>query len=239
MAMECQGDTREYYKNWYLLFRHIGISSSLLRGKMAARRTLVGHIRYHKAQKVACQKVRRAVIRGELPNLKATTVICVDCKVRRATNYEHRDYGKPLEVDPVCRSCNLKRGEGLIPSSTPKKLENSRRLLRKKAWRLKMKAIYLLKMRRYEEAMSQNGGTMRIAKKLEDKKCALGECGVTFTPLVYWQICCSKEHAKKLRYLRRQHRIKEALEVAEASEGADGVTTGLSGRGVPNGSKGQ
>jgi len=77
---------------------------------------------------------------------------------------------------------------------------------------------------------------MRIAKKLDVKKCALGECGIEFTPLVYWQICCSKEHAKKLRYLRRQHRIKEALEVVDASEAPDGVT-GMSGRGIPNGDK--
>ena len=84
-----------------------------------------------------------------------------------------------------------------------------------------------------------DGESMRIAKKLEDKKCALGECGITFTPLVYWQICCSKEHAKKLRYLRRQHRIKEALEVAEASEGVEGVTgaAGMAGKGIPNGDK--
>jgi len=80
--------------------------------------------------------------------------------------------------------------------------------------------------------------TMRIAKKLDVKKCALPECGIEFTPLVYWQICCSKDHAKRLRYLRRQHRIKEALEVVDASEGAEGVTgaTGMSGRGIPNGS---
>ena len=86
-----------------------------------------------------------------------------------------------------------------------------------------------------------DGGTTmsRPAKKLDVKKCALGECGVEFTPLVYWQICCSKDHAKRLRYLRRQHRIREALEVADASEGAEGVSgmAGFSGRGVPNGDK--
>lgn len=80
---------------------------------------------------------------------------------------------------------------------------------------------------------ARNGGTMRIAKKLDVKKCALAECGIEFTPLVYWQICCSKDHAKRLRYLRRQHRIKEALEVVDASESG----LGLTGRGVPNGDK--
>jgi hypothetical protein len=26
--------------------------------------------------------------------------------------YEHRDYTKPLQVEPVCRSCNALRGPG-------------------------------------------------------------------------------------------------------------------------------
>jgi predicted RNA-binding Zn-ribbon protein involved in translation (DUF1610 family) len=34
---------------------------------------------------------------------------CVDCG-DKATDYDHRDYNKPLEVDPVCRPCNFKRG---------------------------------------------------------------------------------------------------------------------------------
>ncbi|MFA5633142.1 MAG: hypothetical protein WC997_16665 [Porticoccaceae bacterium] len=27
-----------------------------------------------------------------------------------ATDYDHRDYRKPLSVEPVCRRCNLSRG---------------------------------------------------------------------------------------------------------------------------------
>jgi hypothetical protein len=34
---------------------------------------------------------------------------CADCG-KPATDYDHRDYRKPLEVEPVCHSCNLKRG---------------------------------------------------------------------------------------------------------------------------------
>lgn len=37
---------------------------------------------------------------------------CVDCGAV-AEVYDHRDYSKPLDVQPVCRSCNLKRGPGL------------------------------------------------------------------------------------------------------------------------------
>lgn len=44
--------------------------------------------------------------------------LCVDCGAK-ATDYDHRDYNKPIDVEPVCRSCNLKRGpakplEGVI-----------------------------------------------------------------------------------------------------------------------------
>lgn len=35
---------------------------------------------------------------------------CVDCGAP-ATMYDHRNYYKPLEVEPVCRSCNGKRGQ--------------------------------------------------------------------------------------------------------------------------------
>lgn len=34
---------------------------------------------------------------------------CVDCGAP-ARQYDHRDYSKPLSVEPVCRSCNLNRG---------------------------------------------------------------------------------------------------------------------------------
>lgn len=39
----------------------------------------------------------------------AGDVPCVDCG-KPACQYDHRDYTKPLEVVPVCRSCNYKRG---------------------------------------------------------------------------------------------------------------------------------
>lgn len=51
--------------------------------------------------------VGAAVRRGELP--PASTLACVDCN-KPARDYDHRDNAKPLEVEPVCRSCNKKRG---------------------------------------------------------------------------------------------------------------------------------
>lgn len=38
--------------------------------------------------------------------------LCVDCG-KTAREYDHRDYNKPLDVQPVCRSCNLKRGPAI------------------------------------------------------------------------------------------------------------------------------
>ena len=50
---------------------------------------------------------------GEL--LPATAFKCVDCE-RPATVYDHRDYSKPLAVEPVCRSCNVMRGPAAHPA---------------------------------------------------------------------------------------------------------------------------
>jgi hypothetical protein len=51
-----------------------------------------------------------AVKIGFLPH--PTLYKCVDCKRRQAECYDHRDYSKPLQVDPVCLRCNSSRGKG-------------------------------------------------------------------------------------------------------------------------------
>lgn len=58
----------------------------------------------------AHQVVRCAVDRGDLPRIKTQT--CVDCGAP-ASDYDHRDYNKPLDVEPTCRSCNLARGPAI------------------------------------------------------------------------------------------------------------------------------
>lgn len=60
--------------------------------------------------KRAHYEVRRAVRNGLLR--PAHELACVDCS-KSAREYDHRDYAKPLDVVPVCRSCNLKRGPAL------------------------------------------------------------------------------------------------------------------------------
>lgn len=55
------------------------------------------------------QLVAKAIRRKELrpPN----EYQCADCD-KQAEVYEHRDYRAPLAVEPVCRSCNQRRGPG-------------------------------------------------------------------------------------------------------------------------------
>jgi len=49
---------------------------------------------------------------GLLP--KPSEFKCADCD-KQAEAYDHRDYNKPLDVEPVCRRCNSLRGKA-IPS---------------------------------------------------------------------------------------------------------------------------
>lgn len=58
----------------------------------------------------AVADVGKAIRRGELP--KASALHCADCG-GQASDYDHRDYNKPLDVQPVCRSCNKLRGPAI------------------------------------------------------------------------------------------------------------------------------
>lgn len=63
-----------------------------------------------KLKSKASYLVNLAVRKGKLAPV--TSLICIDCGAP-ATRYDHRDYTKPLEVEPVCYSCNYWRGPGL------------------------------------------------------------------------------------------------------------------------------
>jgi len=78
--------------------------------KSRNRRTMVNRMKNGAAN--ACALVHRAVKLGNLPSLKLNIVKCSDC-IERATTYDHRDYNKPLDVNPVCSRCNNKRGPGI------------------------------------------------------------------------------------------------------------------------------
>jgi len=67
-------------------------------------------------------EVSSAIARGELQPVY--THACVDCGVT-AQAYDHRDYGKPLDVEPVCDSCNLKRGSALPSAAAEEKYRDA------------------------------------------------------------------------------------------------------------------
>jgi hypothetical protein len=58
----------------------------------------------------AINAVQKAIKKGLLAPVK--TLLCVDCN-RNAECYDHRDYNKPLDVVPVCRKCNYRRGSAI------------------------------------------------------------------------------------------------------------------------------
>jgi hypothetical protein len=63
--------------------------------------------------------VNRSVRKGDLPDLSEGLIACVDCG-KVATCHDHRDYSKPLDVDPVCGSCNWLRGKAVgVPRTVP------------------------------------------------------------------------------------------------------------------------
>lgn len=62
---------------------------------------------FNRRQTAAIRVVSAMVKGGFMP--RASTLMCVDCGTN-AQVYDHRDYDKPLEVEPVCRKCNARRG---------------------------------------------------------------------------------------------------------------------------------
>ena len=58
----------------------------------------------------AMAAVSAAIKAGQLPHPRGLR--CADCS-GPAVEYEHRDYNKPLQVDPICRGCNLRRGPAI------------------------------------------------------------------------------------------------------------------------------
>lgn len=59
-----------------------------------------------KAGRAVAQAIRKGILK------RAPAHPCTDC-AKPATEYDHRDYLQPLAVEPVCRSCNHKRGTAL------------------------------------------------------------------------------------------------------------------------------
>jgi hypothetical protein len=66
--------------------------------------------------------VLRAVRSGALA--PAAECLCIDCEAS-AMDYDHRDYSRPLEVDPVCRKCNQRRGPAAWSHHMPRLMRAS------------------------------------------------------------------------------------------------------------------
>lgn len=63
----------------------------------------------------ASHAVKKAIQLGFLPRLDGSH-LCVDCGAV-ATQYEHRDYTRVIDVEPVCASCNLRRPRAPMPQA--------------------------------------------------------------------------------------------------------------------------
>jgi hypothetical protein len=98
--------------------------------------------------------VRRAVKNGLLPRLDGT-IKCVDCG-DPAKQYDHRDYSKHLEVNPVCRSCNLRRG--------PAKQYVENGLILKRGRKMRAPKV---RNKGLEKAIIEAGGIGALARRVE------------------------------------------------------------------------
>jgi hypothetical protein len=128
MADTFDGEWDRQWIRWYCRQSHTSINS----GRATIVRLGLPHARriqtqmtparrkvFQKAMMRAAQIVCRAIKSGALKSLKDNSVLCVDCGLKPASQYEHRDYAKPLDVEPVCQRCNLKRGPARLSAPVP------------------------------------------------------------------------------------------------------------------------
>ena len=71
------------------------------------------YVLWRQQQRAAISAVSNAKYSGRLPYLTGA-INCVDC-AEPATKYDHRDYSRPLDVEPVCNACNIRRGSARLP----------------------------------------------------------------------------------------------------------------------------
>lgn len=92
----------DYYRNYYT------INAEKL------RKYIRQYDKKHKGRgaRRAVAAVKYAILIGKLLSLSKNYIKCTDCN-KRATDYDHRDYNKSLDVEPVCGSCNRKRGKAI------------------------------------------------------------------------------------------------------------------------------
>lgn len=110
-----------YSKNWYKKHpnyqrNYYFINAEKLRKYIREylRKHYKSHYKKYKEQGAAQAKwaVKNAIQTGKLLSLSKNYIKCSDCN-KRAIHYDHRDYNKPLDVEPICRSCNRLRGKAI------------------------------------------------------------------------------------------------------------------------------
>ena len=85
-------------------------------------------VEYRRLGQKAGSLVKNEIKYGRTPALDGT-IKCVDCG-EIATCYDHRNYYKPLDVEPVCYSCNQQRGTG----KNRENLAKAKEILWNKKW---------------------------------------------------------------------------------------------------------
>lgn len=75
------------------------------------------------ASTLLCRAIKRGRVKPITPDTQ-----CVDCG-KPAKHYDHRDYNKPYEVEPVCVSCNIRRGRA-VPWVGPREFKTNVRTKR-------------------------------------------------------------------------------------------------------------
>lgn len=87
------------------------------RRKERGNETRISRVAYD----LVCKAIRKGILKPP------SDYRCVDCGGEGQT-YDHRFYTRPLEVEPVCRSCNKKRGSAwdleILSERTPLSMED-------------------------------------------------------------------------------------------------------------------
>lgn len=85
--------------------------------------------RYRAWQARASLIIGSSIRNGVLVKAKDSGLLCVDCGVK-AECWEHRDYGKPLDVVACCNTCNMRRGKAICPDHFPDPTHHQLMMLR-------------------------------------------------------------------------------------------------------------
>ena len=105
----CKACQKVINKTWYKVNpkKHRARTKAWRKNNPEKVRAFVKAYEQNNAEKcVAHDMVASAVRRGDLP--RVSTCDCVDCGIQ-AADYHHEDYSKPLDVEPLCRLCHVKR----------------------------------------------------------------------------------------------------------------------------------